>query len=30
KSFPDDFIFVGGSTFVVGDLLSSYATPLSI
>ncbi|KAA6319466.1 Bifunctional protein FolC [termite gut metagenome] len=29
KSLPDDFIFVGGSTFVVGDLLNSYATPLS-
>ncbi|KAA6340672.1 Bifunctional protein FolC [termite gut metagenome] len=30
KSFPDDFIFVGGSTFVVGDLLNNYATLLSI
>jgi dihydrofolate synthase/folylpolyglutamate synthase len=29
KSLPDDFIFVGGSTFVVGDLLNSYVTPLS-
>ncbi|KAA6333612.1 Bifunctional protein FolC [termite gut metagenome] len=29
KSLPDDFIFVGGSTFVVGDLLNGYATPLS-
>jgi dihydrofolate synthase/folylpolyglutamate synthase len=29
KSSPNDFIFVGGSTFLVGDLLNSYAIALS-
>jgi dihydrofolate synthase/folylpolyglutamate synthase len=29
KSRPDDFIFVGGSTFLVGDLLKNYVTSLS-
>jgi dihydrofolate synthase/folylpolyglutamate synthase len=29
RSCPDDFIFVGGSTFLVGDLLNHYVTSLS-
>ncbi|KAA6327590.1 Folylpolyglutamate synthase [termite gut metagenome] len=29
KSRPDDFIFVGGSMFLVGDLLNHYVTSLS-
>jgi dihydrofolate synthase/folylpolyglutamate synthase len=29
RSRPDDFIFVGGSMFLVGDLLNNYATSLS-
>ncbi|KAA6304202.1 Bifunctional protein FolC, partial [termite gut metagenome] len=29
KSSLNDFIFIGGSTFVVGNLLNAYAASLS-